>query len=66
MGGGAETHGHLLNDAGHDEGENDEGEEEADAVAGSGGGVGKHAGAIVLAEHDEDAGADEQPEQAGA
>ena len=66
MGGGAEAHGHFLNDAGHDEGEDDEGKEEADAVAGSGGGIGQHAGAVVLSEHDEDAGTDEQPEQPGA
>src|ERR1035437_6752567 len=36
MRGGAETHGHLLHDAGHDKGEDYEGEEETDAAAGSG------------------------------
>ena len=66
MGGGAETHGHFLNYAGHEEGQHDEGQEEADAEAGAGGGIRQHAGAIVLAEHDEDAGTDEEPEQPGA
>ena len=66
VGGGAETHGHFLHDAGHEEREDYEGKEEADAVAGSGGGVRQHAGAVVFAEHDEDAGTDEQPEEAGA
>ena len=65
VGGGAEAHGHFLNHAGHEEGEHDEGKEEADAEARSGGGVREHAGAVVFAEHDENAGADEQPQQAG-
>ncbi len=42
------------------------GKKESDAEAGAGGGVGQHAGAVVLAEHDEDAGADEQPQEPGA
>ena len=50
--GGTEAHGHFLHDAGHDEREDHEGEEETNAVAGSGGGVGEHAGAVVFAEHD--------------
>ena len=62
----AEAHGHFLDDAGHEEGEHDEGEEEADAEAGSGGGVGQHAGAIVFSKHDENAGTDEEPEKPGA
>ena len=66
MSGGAEAHSHFLNDAGHEEGEHDEGQEEADAEARSGSGVGEHAGAIIFAEHDENARTDEQPEEAGA
>ena len=49
MGGGAEADGHFLDDDCHAEGEDDEGEEEADAELGAGGGVGEHAGAVVLA-----------------
>src|SRR5579863_2371066 len=65
MGGGAEADGHLLYDDCHAEGESDEGDEEADAEARAGGGVGEHAGAVVFSEHDEDAGADQQPQEAG-
>ena len=64
MGGGAEADGHFLDDDGHAEGEGDEGDEKTDAEFGAGGGVGEHAGPVVFAEHDEDAGADEQPEKA--
>ena len=64
MGGGAEADGHFLDDDGHAEGEDDEGKEESDAEFGAGGGVGEHAGAVVFAQHDEDAGTDEQPQQA--
>jgi hypothetical protein len=63
MCGGTEAHGHFLDDTGHEESEDDEGKEEADAETGSSSGVGEHAGAIVFAEHDEDAGADEKPEE---
>ena len=66
MGDGAEAHRHFLHDETHDEGENDEGNEEADAEARAVGGVGKHAGGIVFAEEDENAGADQKPEQAEA
>ncbi len=48
MGGGAEADGHFLDDDGHAEREGDEGEEESDAELGAGGGVGEHAGAVVL------------------
>src|ERR1700727_637575 len=64
--GGAEAHGHFLDNAGHNKSEDDEWQEEADAETGSGGGIGQHAGAIVFAEHDEDTRTDEQPEQPGA
>ena len=65
MGSGAEADGHFLDDDGHAEGEGDEGEEKTDAELGAGSGVGEHAGAVVLSEHDEDAGADEQPQETG-
>jgi hypothetical protein len=58
MGGCAQADGHFLDYDGHAEREGDEGEEEADAEPGAGGGVGEHAGAVVLSEHDQDAGAD--------
>src|SRR5208283_618687 len=61
MGRGAEAHGHFLDDDGHAEGEGDEGDEESDTELGAGGGVGEHAGAVILSEHDEDTGADQQP-----
>src|SRR5271170_3859694 len=48
MGSGAEADGHFLDDDGHAEGEGDEGDEESDAELGAGGGVGKHAGAVVF------------------
>src|ERR1017187_4294558 len=63
--GGTEAHGHFLNDAGHQEGQNDEGQEETDAETSSRGGVRQHAGAVAFSQHDEEAGADEQPQQAG-
>jgi len=66
MGSGAEADGHFLDDASHDEGEHDEWEKESNAVVRAGGGIGEHAGAVIFSEHDEDAGADQQPEQAGA
>src|SRR5579872_2402826 len=65
VGGGAEADSHFLNDDCHAEGEDDEGKEEADAEPGTSGGVGEHAGAVVLSEHNEDAGTDEEPEQTG-
>src|SRR5271163_5030907 len=66
MSDGAEAHRHFLNDETHDEGEHDEGNEEADAVAGAVGGVGKHAGGVVFTEEDEDPRADQEPKQAEA
>jgi type IV secretory pathway TrbL component len=41
------------------------GRKKADAELGAGGGVGEHAGAVVFTEHDQNAGADEQPQQTG-
>ncbi len=66
MGSGAEANGHFLHDDGHAEGEGDKGNEETDTELGAGSGVGEHAGAVILPEHDEDAGADEQPQETGA
>ena len=66
MSGGAEAHRHFLDDAGHDEGEDDERQEEPDAEARAGRGIRQHAGPVVFAEHDQDAGADEQPQQPGS
>ena len=63
MGGGAEADGHFLDDDGHAKRQGDEGDEEADAELGAGGGVGEHAGAVVLSQHDEDTGTHQQPEQ---
>ena len=60
---GSETHGHLLDHQRHDERKNDEGNEEANAITGAGRGIGKHARAVVLAEHHQNAGADQQPQQ---
>jgi hypothetical protein len=48
MGGSAEANGHLLDRDGHAKGEGDEGKEESDAEFCASGGVGEHAGAIVL------------------
>src|ERR1700689_4330763 len=50
-GGGAEADGHFLDDDCHAKREGDEGEEESDAKSRSGGGVGKHAGAVVFSQH---------------
>src|SRR5208282_822573 len=66
MGGGAKADGHLLDDDCHAERQGDEGDEEADAELGSGGGVGEHAGTVVLPQHDQDTRADQQPQEAGA
>ncbi len=66
VGDGADAHAHLLADIGHGEQHGDERHEEAEAVLGAVGGVGDHARPVVLAEHREDAGADEQPQQAPA
>ena len=63
MRGRAEAHRHLLHHAGHEEGEHHEGDEETDAKSGACRGIREHAGAVILTEHDKNAGADEQPEQ---
>ncbi len=63
MGRDAKPHRHLLHHVGHDEGEQDERDEEADPVGGAGRRVGDHAGAVILAQHDQNARADQQPEQ---
>src|SRR5271163_1003825 len=66
MGGGAEADGHLLDDDRHAKCQDNKREEEADTEPGTGSGIGKHAGAIILSQHDEDTGADEQPQQASS
>src|SRR5262249_38729858 len=63
MGGGSQADCHLLNDARHQEGQNDKGQEKSDAETCARCGVGEHAGPVVFAEHDKDAGSDEKPEQ---
>jgi hypothetical protein len=60
-----EADGHFLDYDRHAESEHYEGQEEADAEFGSGGGVGEHAGAVVFAQHDQDARAHQEPEKAG-
>ena len=59
MGSGTKANGHLLDDDGHAEGQDDEGNKESDTELGTGSGVGEHAGSVILSEHDEYAGADE-------
>ncbi len=66
MRGRAQADGHLLYDACHQEGEHDEGQEEADAETGSGRSIREHAGPVIFSEHDQNAGADQQPQQASA
>ena len=63
FGGSAQPDGHFLYHIRHDEREHDERKEEADAVGRTGGRVRNHARPVVFAQHHEDAGADEQPEQ---
>ena len=65
MRGGPEADGHFLDNDRHAKREGDERNEESDAELGTGGGIGQHAGAVVFSQHDQDAGADEQPEKAG-
>ena len=59
----AEPHRHFLNHERHQESEQDEGGEKADAIGRAGGRVGDHARAVVLAEHDQHARPRQQPEQ---
>ena len=59
----AEPHRHFLHHERHQEGEQDERNEEADPIGRAGGGVGDHAGAVVLAHHDQHARTGQQPEQ---
>ena len=66
MGRGSEANRHFLNDASHHKREDDKRQKEPDAEAGSGRGVRQHAGAVVFPEHDENARADQKPEQTGA
>ena len=54
----AQADSHLLYDACHQEGENHEGQEEADAETGSGRSVREHARPVILSEHDQNPGAD--------
>jgi hypothetical protein len=61
--GGAEPDRHLLDHKRHHECEGDKGQEKADAVSRARLGVGNHAGPIVLPQHDQDAGANEEPEK---
>ena len=64
MRGGAEAHGHFLNDDRHAEREGDERDEESYAKLGARSRVGEHARAVVFSQHDQDTGADQQPQQA--
>ena len=63
MRGGSQAHGHLLYDDGHAKRKNDEGDEESNSKPRARRGVGNHAGAVVLSQHDEDSGPDQQPQQ---
>jgi hypothetical protein len=63
MGGGAETHGHLLNYDRHAKRESNERKEESDAKLCTRSGIGEHAGPVVLSEHDQNARPDQQPQQ---
>jgi hypothetical protein len=66
MRGGAEAHRHLLHYTSHEEGEDYEGDEEPDAESGACRGIGEHAGTVIFAEHHENTGANEEPEEAEA
>src|SRR5665213_449726 len=63
VGDGADAHAHLLADERHHEQERDEWHEEPEPVLRAIGGVGDHARPVVLPEHREDPGADEQPQK---
>ena len=63
VGDGADAHAHLLADERHREQHRDERHEEPEPVLRAVGGVGDHARPVVLPEHREDPGADEQPQQ---
>ena len=61
MGGGAQAHCHLLHNDRHAKREGDEWDEEADAKLGAGRRVGEHAGPVILSQHDQNTGTDQQP-----
>src|ERR1700733_2311832 len=63
MGGCAEANCHFLHHTSHQKSENYEGQKETDTETCSSRSVGEHARTVVLAEHHENAGTDEQPEQ---
>ncbi len=63
MGDGTEAHRHFLNDESHNKSENDKGNEKADAVARTVGGIGEHAWRIVFAEEDQNSRANQKPQQ---
>ena len=62
MGDRTETHGHFLDDEPYQERKDHEGNEKTDSETRARGRIGKHARRVVLAEEDEDARPDEQPE----
>jgi hypothetical protein len=59
----AEAHGHFLYNNGHDKRKDNERKEESDAELRAGCGIGEHAGSVILTQHDQDARANEQPQQ---
>src|SRR5262249_11842502 len=64
VGNGSQPNGHLLDDGRHHKSEDDERKKKANSETSTGGGVGKHARAVVFAEHDQDSGPQQQPQQA--
>ena len=62
----SQAHGHFLHDVSHQESQNDERYEKPDAKARAIGRIGKHARRVVLAEENENAGPDQEPEHAEA
>ena len=63
MSGRAQTHGHFLHHASHEECEHHERQEKTDAESRPGRRIRQHAGTIILSKHHQNAGANEQPEQ---
>src|ERR1700693_654403 len=61
--GGTQTHGHFLYDDSHATGEHDEGNEEPNPKPRARRGIGNHAWAVVLSQHHENSGSDEQPQK---
>ena len=63
MSGGTETHRHFLYDDCHAKREHNEGNEESASKPCARRGLGKHAGAVVLSQHNENSRSEEQPQQ---